>query len=154
MAGTASADAVAGRAWLLVAAGADLVAAMAHLACIVVGAPAYRFMGAGEQMAQLHLAGDPHPTRVTLAIAAILGLWAAYALSGAGTIRRLPFLRSVLLAISAVCMLRGLGFVLLQPWFPGNSLLFWIVSSGICLLLGLLHGIGLWRSRARLSIHG
>ena len=38
---------------------------------------------------------------------------------------------------------RGLGFVFLRPYFPDNSLRFWILSSGLCLLLGGLHAIGL-----------
>jgi hypothetical protein len=40
--------------------------------------------------------------------------------------------------------------LLLQPYFPGNSQLFWVVSSGFCLLLGGLHAIGLWQVWARL----
>src|SRR5215468_9676760 len=69
------------------------IAAVAHLACIVVGAPAYRFMGAGERMARAVEAGKLRPTLVTLAIASLLSIWAAYALSGAGVIDRLPLTR-------------------------------------------------------------
>lgn len=42
-----------------------------------------------------------------------------------------------------------LGSVVLQPHFPGNISLFWVLSSGLCLLLGGLFTIGLypWWSR-------
>ena len=77
-------------------------AALAHIACVVVGPAAYRFMGAGEKMARAVQAGKLQPTLVTLAIAAILFTWAAYALSGAGLISRLPLTKLALLVITAV----------------------------------------------------
>lgn len=117
-------------------------AAVAHLACIAIGAPAYRFMGAGEKMARAAEAGKLQATLVTLAVAGILFIWAAYALSGAGLIDRLPFAKLVLPAISAVYLGRALAFPLLKPAFPENSQTFWLVSSGICLVVGLLHLYG------------
>lgn len=134
--------------FLLAAAALDAVAALLHLACIAFGASWYRALGAGEAMARLAAAGHPRPTLFALAIASVLLVWACYALSGAGAIRRLPLLKPVLCVISAIYLLRGLGFVVLQPFFPGNSLTFWLISSGICLLFGLVHLIGLrqrWR---------
>jgi hypothetical protein len=69
----------------LLAAGAlTAVAALAHLACIAIGATAYRWMGAGERMARAVEAGRLRPTLVTLAIAVVLMVWAAYAFAGAG----------------------------------------------------------------------
>jgi hypothetical protein len=135
----------AANSWLLAAAAGNAVAALLHLACIAFGASWYRAMGAGEGMAQLAEAGSWRPTLITLAISAVLLVWALYALSGAGAMRPLPLTRLALLAISAVLLLRGLGFVFLKPYFPGNSLSFWVVSSGACLLLGSLHAIGLYQ---------
>ena len=131
-------------------AGANLSAAAAllHLGCIAFGAPWYRFLGAGEQMAQMDLAGHWYPTVATLVISSILLIWSAYALSGAGVIRRLPMTRLALCAITAAYLLRGVGFWLLMPYFPGNSPTFWFWSSAICLVFGLVHLIGLrqvWR---------
>ena len=94
-------------------------------------------------MARMAARGHWYPTVVTLGIAAILGAWALYAWSGAGLIRRLPFLRLGLCAITGVYLLRALAFVPLQPFFPGNSAAFWYWSSGICFGLGLLHALGL-----------
>ncbi len=117
-------------------------AAVAHLACIALGAPAYRFMGAGEKMAQAVEAGKLAPALITLAVASILFIWAAYALAGAGVIEPLPFAKLALPAIGAVYLGRAVAFPLLKPAFPGNSETFWIVSSGICLVVGLLHVYG------------
>jgi hypothetical protein len=116
--------------------------AVAHLACIAIGAPAYRWMGAGERMARAVEAGKLLPTAVTFAIAAMLGLWAAYAFAGAGVIAPLPFMKAALTAIAAVYLGRGFGFPLLKTAFPGNSQTFWFVSSGICLVIGALYAWG------------
>ena len=58
--------------FLVVGAALSGVAALMHLACLVVGAPLFRLLGAGEQMAQLHLSGHWYPTVITLVIASIL----------------------------------------------------------------------------------
>ncbi|MEA9786693.1 hypothetical protein VDF90_05395 [Xanthomonas campestris pv. raphani] len=136
---------------LVVGAALSGIAALVHLACLVVGAPLFRLLGAGEQMAQLHLAGHWYPTVVTLAIAGVLVAWSTYALSGAGVIRRLPLLRTGLVAITGIYMLRGVAFVPVMAYFPGNSTTFWVVSSSICLLIGMVHIVGVRQSWGRLS---
>lgn len=127
------------------------LAALAHAGCILFGADWYRFFGAGEQMAQLAAQGHWYPTVVTSAITFVLLLWACYALSAAGVMRRLPLTRLALVLISSILLLRGLAFVWLMPLFPGNSLLFWLVSSGICLLMGTLFAVGSWQQWQLLS---
>ena len=134
---------------LLVGAALSAAAALAHLACIAIGAPAYRFMGAGERMARAVEAGQLRPTLVTLAIAGALLVWAAFALSGAGVVGPLPLTKYALVAISVVYLGRAVAFPLLKPGFPENSNTFWLVSSGICGLIGLVHAYGtvsLWRT--------
>jgi len=86
---------------LVVGATLSGLAALMHLACLVVGAPLFRLLGAGEQMAQLHLAGHWYPTVVTLVIAGALATWSAYALSGAR--------RDSQVAVAAYCPLRNYG---------------------------------------------
>ena len=88
-------------------------------------------------------AGRLQPTLVTLTISAVLLAWAGYALSGAGLIARLPFTKVALLAITAVYLARAIAFPLLRPVFPENSTNFWLVSTGICLVIGLVHAFGL-----------
>jgi hypothetical protein len=127
---------------LVIGAALSAAAALAHLACILLGAPAYRLMGAGERMARAVEAGKRRPALVTLAIAVVLSAWAAYALAGAGVIGHLPLLKPALLAICAVYLGRAIAFPLLKPAFPENSQTFWLVSSGSCLVIGLVHLYG------------
>ena len=101
-------------------------------------------------MAALAEADHWYPTVVTALIAGVLLVWALYALSGAGVIRRLPLLRTVLCGVTAVYLLRGVAFVPLMPLFPGNSATFWVVSSAICLAFGLVHLAGLRQAWSRL----
>ncbi|WP_228535251.1 hypothetical protein [Noviherbaspirillum malthae] len=93
-------------------------------------------------------AGRLRPTLVTLTIAGVLLLWAAYALSGAGIIGRLPMTKLALSVICSIYIARAVAFPFLKPLFPGNSNTFWRVSSGICGFIGLVHLYGmlsLWR---------
>ena len=136
---------------LALAAALSAIAALLHLACIYFGGPWYRAMGAGEQMARLAEAGSVRPTIVTLFIACILFMWSLYALSGAGVIGRLPLLRTSLVAISAVYLVRGFGFVPIMSVIPGRSVYFWHWSSAICAVFGVVHAVGLWQSWDRLT---
>ncbi len=129
--------------FLIVGAALSGVAALLHAGCIVVGAACYRLLGAGEQMAQLDLAGHWYPKTITSVIVLVLSIWALYALSGAGVVRKLPFVRLALCAITGVYLIRAAAFVPLQTVFPGNSMAFWLLSSGICLVVGVVHLIGL-----------
>ena len=137
---------------LLLAGALSFVAAALHLACIFGGGNWYRALGAGERMARAAEQGQWQPAVVTLGIAAVLTLWGLYAWSGAGLIGPLPFLRWALVAITAVYLARGLLFLPLQPYFPGNSAAFWYWSSGICAVIGLTHLAGLWQSWSRLGV--
>jgi hypothetical protein len=119
------------------------LAAFVHLGCIVFGASWYRFLGAGEGIAHMAEMGHWYPSMLALLIAALLFVWSAYALSGAGVIGRLPLRKLGLCVITAIYVGRGIGFVAIMPMFPGNSFTFWIISSGICLMFGLLHLAGL-----------
>ena len=146
---------------LVAAAVADAAAALVHLACIAVGAPMYRILGAGPRMAAMAEAGHWYPTVVTLAIAAVLTVFAAYALAGAGLLPPPPLLRTGLAAIGALLVLRGLAFIpaflaarggasTLHVMGSGGSIAFWYWSSAICLVLGLLHLAGLAGAWSRL----
>lgn len=136
---------------LILAAMCTALAAIAHLGCIVFGGDWYRFFGAGEEMAQLSEQGHWYPTAVTSTIVAILLLCSLYALSGARVILRLPLLRTGLCTISSIFLLRGVAFFGITALFPGNSLLFWLVSSGICLGIGMLFAAGATQAWPKLS---
>ena len=98
--------------WLIDRRLSQPAASLAHLACIVGGPDWYRFFGAGRR----HRAGGGArrvwtPHLITVGIAAMLAIWAAYAFSGAGLIGacRCSHRRSSL--ITAVYLLRGLVVV-------------------------------------------
>ncbi len=121
------------------------LAAAAHIGIIIGGAAWYRFFGAGEQFAVASEQGKIYPAVVTFGIAAVLTTWAAYALSGAGWLPVLPFLKLALCVITAVYLLRGAGgFAMLAVKSPYTKR-FIIVSSSICLGFGMVHAFGLWQ---------
>jgi len=126
--------------WLSVA------ASLLHIGCIIGGPDWYRFFGAGEEMAQAAARGEWMPAIVTTGIAAILGIWAAFAFSGAGRITRLPLLRTGLIVISAIYLLRGLILIPLFLRRPELVDSFAIWSSLIVLAYGLAYAIGTWRA--------
>lgn len=119
------------------------IAAALHLACIYFGATWYRFFGAGEQMALLAEQESIKPTIITSGIVFVLTIWSMYAFSAAGVIVKLPLVRLALVLITGVYIVRGvLGFFLFNSPM-GRSPEFWLWSSAICLLFGLVHLIGL-----------
>ena len=138
--------------WLIIGGGLSLIAALLHLAVIVGGPDWYRFLGAGEAIAQADERGNWMPALMTLGIAAMLLIWAAYAFSAAGLIRRLPLMRTALIVISAVYLARGM-FVLDASAFGRPDLspgfMFW--SSLIVLVFGLTYAVGTWRAWPQLS---
>lgn len=129
--------------WLVTGAVLSAIAAALHVAIVFKGAAWYRFFGAGEQFARAAERGEHWQDLITLAIAAVLTLWAAYALAGADVIPRLPFTATALAVITAIYLLRGLAIV---PAFflakeKGRQFAIW--SSLICLVFGAVHLIGL-----------
>ncbi len=132
-------------------------ASLLHLAIILGGPAWYRFFGAGERMARLAARGAASPAVITAIIAVTLAVWAAYGLSGAGVIRRLPLLRLALALIAGAYLVRGLfgvPVVLLVEHPYANELRtrmpFMIVSSVVCLGLGACYvrgAVWVWRTR-------
>jgi uncharacterized membrane protein YkvI len=134
---------------LIIAACLSAIASLLHIAIIIGGAPWYRFFGAGEQMARAAEAGKIYPTVVTIGIALVLALWAAYALAGAGAtfggIVRLPYLKFALICITTIYLLRGLAIIPLFVFAPHQVTPFLIWSSVICIGYGAVHLIGVYQ---------
>jgi hypothetical protein len=139
-----------GSTCLLLAAALNALAAALHVGCIVFGAPWYRFFGAGERMAQMAAAGRWYPTIVASGITLVLCVWSLYALSGAGAIFKLPYVRGVLCVVTGVYLLRGVAGLPLMFMPMGRGAVFWLWSSAICLALAALHGLGLRQMWSRL----
>ncbi len=141
-----------GTMWLIAAGWLSSAASALHLACIVGGPDWYRFFGAGEPLAQMAERGSWTPALLTLGIAGVLAVWAAYAFSGAGLIGRLPLLRTGLVVISAIYLARGL--LVFAPGAMGRSDLspgFMLWSSLIVLVFGIVYAVGTWLSWPDLS---
>jgi len=137
--------------WLVLGGLLSAAAALLHLAVIAGGPDWYRFFGAGEEMARMAEEGRLTPHLITVGIAAVLAAWAAYAFAGAGLIRRLPLMRTALVAITSIYLLRGLAIVpaLLQEPAAGDSFAIW--SSLIVLVYGIAYTLGTWRAWPALS---
>ena len=129
--------------FLIVGAAFSQMAAVLHFSCMFWGANGFRLLGAGEPIVSLAAAGHWYPRLVAFALGVLLSAWALYALSGARVIAPLPYARAVLTGITAIYLIRALAFPLIRPAFPGNSAAFWLISSSICLVIGLVHLIGL-----------
>lgn len=138
-----------GKRWLRWGALLTGAASLLHLGIIFGGPDWYRFFGAGERIARLSARGSPYPTIITAGIASVLGLWALYGLSGAGVIRRLPLLRLALVLIACVYFARGTLGIPAVLFLGGayadelkGRMTFMVVSSLICILLGLCYAFG------------
>ncbi len=143
-----------GRQWLLFGGSLSITIALLHVAIILIGAPAYRFTGAGEIMAGWAEQGQPWAALITLGVAAVFAVWGLYGFSGAGAVRRLPLLRTGLIVIAALYTLRGLMFFsevwllmriarILEAQYP--------VFSFVSLCAGVVHIVGIVLRWERLS---
>ena len=128
---------------LILAGTMSLIAAALHLGCIYFGASWYRLFGAGEHMALMAEQGSIKPTLITLSITFVLMTWSLYAFSAAGSIIKLPFIRVILMLITAIYICRGVAGYFFMNNPLGRTPEFWIWSSSICLIIGLVHLIGL-----------
>lgn len=135
---------------LVIAGYCSAAASALHIVTLCWGPDGYRFFGAGEEMASLAEQGSWVPPMITLVISVILALWAAYAFAGAGLLRKLPFMRFCLVAITSVYLIRGAGGLVLalfpdsyQVQHLGMPFVLW--SSSICLAIGVAHWVGVAR---------
>lgn len=130
---------------LLWAGVADLVIAAALAVTLLVGAPAYSFFGV-EFLAELAAAGSEIPG-VIAGTLAVLGVVAGvHALSGAGSLRRLPLLKPVLALATVAFLARGAWLAIeLGRVIPDYQAVryreLWL--SVAALAIGFLHLIGL-----------
>lgn len=132
----------------------SVAASLLHIGCIAGGPAWYRFFGAREAIATMAEQGSMTPALLTLAIAAVLAIWAAYAFSGAGLLPRLPLLRAGLVVISVIYLLRGLVLVPALALNFGGVTPFVLWSSLIVLVYGLAYAIGTWLGWSSLSARG
>ncbi|MEE9347712.1 MAG: hypothetical protein V3U82_05925 [Robiginitomaculum sp.] len=134
----------------------SFIAAGLHLACLVGGPEWLRFFGAGERIAGMAERGSWYPGVVTLIIATALMVWGMYAIVGAAAMDsdsvalNLPFLKWILVAITAVYLARGALPFIAAIFKPEILVPFTVWSSVICLIYGAFHLVGLWQVWAKI----
>lgn len=138
--------------WLLAAGGGSITAALLHLACMISGPGWFRFLGAGEGVAQAVEQGRILPYAMTAGIAAVLLGWGYYAFAAAGLAPRPPLIRLGLIAITVVLLVRAFALFYPDFWLPEHTRAFQIVSSLIVLALGLSFLFGTIRAWPVLSM--
>ena len=129
--------------WLVLAGSLSIFAGLLHLAIIIGGANWYRFFGAGEELAVMAEQGSWVPGAVTAGIALVLFLWGLYAYSGAGLTRPLPWLKTGLMIIAIIYLLRGLAVIPAMIFMPITIDTFLLVSSAISTFFGISYIIGI-----------
>lgn len=113
----------------------------------------YRYIGVGgDTLTQMAVEGAGILRGATVALALVFAVWALYAFSGAGWVGRLPLLRTGLIAITAIYILRALFLpteirMVANEGYPFR----FVVFSTISLAAGLLYLIGYIRGRAALK---
>lgn len=96
--------------WLTAAAALCFGIALLHAAMIFMDPWIYAYFGA-PQLGRAKAAGYSYPDLMAAGLVLIFAAFGAYALSGAGRIRRLPLLRIGLVLIGMVFTLRGLVLI-------------------------------------------
>lgn len=127
--------------WLKGAAGFSFFMAICQTVISLSPAAAAYFQappGLLENRSQLVLVGE--------GAALILVIFGLYALSGAGSIPRLPLLRLGLIGISSLYLLRGLFFILtvliVLGIIEGEILIQGVISTLVFLAVGIAYAVG------------
>lgn len=142
-----------GERWFACAAVILALLGLAHVGAIFGGPAWYAFLGAPDSVVRMVRAGMRYPDVVSGLIALACLLWAAYALSGAGLVRRLPLLRTALVLIAAGMFARAAGFIAVLAVSPHaldficgcngiNTMV--VVTSAICLAIAACIALGLY----------
>jgi len=129
--------------------------ALVHFAIPLGGPGWYNYWGAPQGLVAMAAAGQAvRPAVTCIVIACLLGLFAGYAFSALGLIRRLPAHRWILGII-------GLGLTAHGVWLPiaavndpwavgmtcgrcGNLNAFVVAMSALCLFIGVGYLLGAW----------
>lgn len=130
-----------------------------HVAAVFGGETAARFFTAPPAILAMIRDRSPMIYPVAVVMLALFGVFGFYAWSGGGFMRRLPLLRTGLLAVTAIYLLRGLAIapqIVAAQRHPGVLPPQAFVFSAIALLLGLVYlagTIGRWRQLAPAAPH-
>ncbi|WP_441004621.1 hypothetical protein [Pseudocolwellia agarivorans] len=149
---------------LLISAGVIASAsAIWHLLCIFGGPSWFVFARAPQQIIESAQQGTMLAPISTVFVASLMFACTVFSFSAAGLIRKVPLLKSVLITIASLCMLRGLitiaslcmlrGLIAIPTLATSTGLDIWqIVAStawfyvGICFLAGSIEQYKLGKS--------
>lgn len=126
---------------------ASLLLAALHLV-LVFRPQGWRYFGA-DALTTLAEQGSRWIAPVTVALVVLFAVWGMYALAGAGVISPLPWLKTVLIVISLIYILRGLLFLsdIVKTLAGTRSIRFAVFSMG-ALVTGLLYLMGTVASKS------
>ena len=116
--------------------------ALAHLSCLYFGPKCYQVQMAPQVIVQSAIEGTWLAPIGTIIISIIFFLCAAYALSGAGMIKKIPLLSLGIYSISIVCFLRVLIVLLFFIRYPETTTTSAIVAEIVWFAVGLLFFLG------------
>ena len=147
--------------YLIWSGNAAIAGGLLHIATIFGGPAWYRIIGAPEPIVQMAAKGHAVPVIICVLAAAVLFACAAFAFSGAGLIRRLPFLRTALVLITVALLIHGIAFIPIVMVAPEtmtgiydgegvNTIL--IVTSVICLVGAIGYALGARQAWRQMSM--
>jgi hypothetical protein len=116
-----------------------------HLVLCFAGVEVNRFFGAPKEILQMVVDHEPGFYLMVLGIVVLFAGFGAYALSGAGTIRRLPFRKSVLTFLGVILVLRGITVFVEVPAYvrePGSVPWQFPCMSAVALVFGIMSLLG------------
>ncbi|TQV65835.1 hypothetical protein FKG94_27915 [Exilibacterium tricleocarpae] len=112
-----------------------LATAIAHASCIFFGPECFEAQMAPPALIESAKSGTWIAPVSTLIVSSLFILCSLFALSGAGTIKKIPLTYLALLAIAVLCILRGLSTIPLSLVFPEMVSTFSLISGFIWLYL-------------------
>lgn len=119
----------------------NIALAAAHVVCLIWAYSVFRAVGIEADMRRLaEQGGAALPYVVTLIVAAGFFVFGLYGLSGAGVVRRLPLLRTALVSIAAIYILRGTLLGGFGAVAAGDAAQ--IVFAAVALAIGLGYAAG------------
>lgn len=130
------------KAWVLYAALGCAAGSLLHIVAIFAGPEWFDFLGAPPEYGQMMRDGNyVYPVVVTLMIAAMLAVWAAYAASVLSPKKPLPYARLICGFVAAIFLIRGVLGIPITLFFltksgPTAMTLFHIAASVFVLTLG------------------
>lgn len=132
--------------YLIVAGVMSALISLLHI-LLAIKPDLYQYIGpGGDALTKMAVQGSGIIILASLLLALIFALWAVYAFSGAGLIKRLPLLRTALIVIGVIYLLRALFLPteIQMVWNEAYPIRF-VIFSKISLLVGAFYLLGIWK---------